>query len=75
MPGKDQSLTLKQIHDEIIKNRKEIKYLIEASKTRILLKIEDLKIAVHKLEKKNSELKTTVEKLKREIMRNNLMIF
>lgn len=75
MSGNDKSLTLKQIHEDILRNRKEIKYQIEASETRLLLKIEDLKSAVHKLEKENSELKTEVEKLKRENKKNNLMIF
>lgn len=75
MPGNEQSLTLKQIYEEIIKNRKEIKYMIEASETKLLLKIEDLKNTVNKLEKENSELKSEVENLKRENKKNSLMIF
>ncbi|KAG5874150.1 hypothetical protein JTB14_029460 [Gonioctena quinquepunctata] len=67
--------SIKSIHEEILKNRVEIKNCIEASETRLLLKFEQLKNTVSKLEKENYTLREEVENLKRIQNKKNIIIF
>lgn len=67
--------SIKTIHEEILKNRSEIKSCIEASEARLLLKIELLKKTVSNLEKENCMLKEEVEILKRKQNKKNIVIF
>lgn len=73
MPEKD--ITVQQIYDEILKNRNDIKNCIEASETRLLLRIEELRSHITNLEKENQLLKKEVELLKVAQNRNNIVVF
>lgn len=64
-------ITLGQLYDEIIRNRN----VVEASETRLLMKIEEFKKKVEKLEKENIQLKEELEKLSRKEKKNNVIIF
>lgn len=66
---------IKQLQEEIVRNRKEIKSAIEASETRLLLKIEELKQKVSSLEIENKILKNKTEILDRNSRKNNIIIF
>lgn len=66
---------IKDLHDELVKNRNEIKNFIEASEARLLLKIEELKNTVSQLQKDNNLLNEEVETLKRENIKKNIVIF
>lgn len=68
-------ITTKQIYEEIVKSRNELRGSIEASEVRVLLKIESLNSRIRTLEKENRQLKNKVEILDRESRRNNLVIF
>lgn len=67
--------TIGRIHEEILKNRTEIKNYIEASETRLLMKIEKLKNTVFNLEKENKNLKEEIEYIKRSQKKKNILIF
>lgn len=71
----DLDAALKNIKEEILNTRKDIKNCIEASETRLLMKIEQLKNTISNLEKENSELKEEVEYLKRGQIKKNIVIF
>lgn len=75
MPGNEQHIEIKQIYEEILKSRNEIKRTIEASEVRLLLKIEQLTNSLRDLERENSELRSEVEILKREGKKNNILVF
>lgn len=68
-------ISLKQICEEIVRNRRELRNTIEASEARILLQLESLNNRIKTLEKENSELKNKVELLDRDSRKNNLIIF
>lgn len=69
------NITINELYDEIINNRKTIKLCIEASETKILLKLEDLKHRVDNLEKENLDLQNRIEELEKANRKNNLVIF
>lgn len=71
----DLDAAVKNIREEISNTRIDIKSCIEASEARLLLKIEQLKSTVSKLEKENNELKGEVEFLKRAQNKKNILIF
>lgn len=66
---------IKQLLDEIIRNRNEIKSSIEASESKLLLKIEGIINRLNKLEKENFMLKEEIETLKGDNKKNNIVIF
>lgn len=68
-------ISLKLLYDEIIKNRNEIKNKIEASETRLLMKIEETANRLKLVESENCMLKEEIEILKRNNKKNNLVIF
>lgn len=61
--------------DEIINSKTELKHFIEASETKLSLKVEDLKQKVNSLEKDNQQLKDKIERLERESKKKNLVVF
>lgn len=73
MPLED--VSLENIYDEILKNRTEIKSIIEASETRLLLKLEEAHHKIINLESENTFLKNKIESLDRENRKNNIAIF
>lgn len=73
--GNAETITTKQLYDEIVKNRKELKNSIKASEANVLLKIESLNNKIKILEKENIDLKNKVEILERDSRKNNLIIF
>lgn len=75
MNNDEVEITTKQIYEEIVKSRNELRGSIEASEVRVLLKIESLNSRIRTLEKENRQLKNKVEILDRESRRNNLVIF
>lgn len=60
---------------EIKKNRTEIKNAIEASETRLLLTIEDLRNKNVELERENNNLKKEIELIRRNEKKNSIIIF
>lgn len=65
----------RNLQDEVIKNRREIKSAIEASEARLLMKVEEQKQKANQLEKENIFLKNKVEILERNLKKNNIIIF
>lgn len=63
------------LYDEIVNSKTELKSFIEASETRVLLKIEALNEKIRTLEKENTELKTRVEVLERRSKENAILVF
>ncbi|KAG5894736.1 hypothetical protein JTB14_006155 [Gonioctena quinquepunctata] len=70
----DLDKVVRSIREEISNTRTDMKNCIEASEARLLLKIEQLKSTVSKLEEENSELKARVELLKRVHDKRNILI-
>lgn len=68
-------LNTKQIIDEIQRTRSDLKNAIDASEARIQLKIEESYERIRKLEAENSFLKEKVERLERQQISNNIIIF
>lgn len=66
---------IKQIIDEIQQNRSELKNAIDASEARIQLRIEESNTKIRQLEAENTTLKNTIEKLNRQLISNNIIIF
>lgn len=66
---------VKVLKEEIIKNRREIKSAIEASESKLLLKIEELNHRVTNLEIENSNLTNKIEALEVVTKKNNIIIF
>lgn len=66
---------LKDVYDELVKTRNEIKNLIEASEARLLLKIDELRNNVSQLQKENNFLSEEIENIKRENIKKNIVIF
>lgn len=60
---------------EIRKTRTELKNIIEASETRVLLKLEFLNEKVKLLERENENLKHKFELIERNIKKNNLLVY
>lgn len=69
------SVTNETILEEIKKNRKELKALIEALEVRVSLKFEDLSRRISYIEQENVILKDSIEKLERKTRENNIVIF
>lgn len=67
--------TTKKILEEIKVSKNELKSALEASETRLLLKIEDQKENIKELENENLLLKQKIEYLEQKSKRNNLVIF
>lgn len=61
--------------EEIKKNRTELKLFIEASETRVLMKLEEFNEKVKKLETEKQYLLSKVETLEREIKKNSVLIY
>lgn len=68
-------VTNRQLLEEIVKTRSDLKNLIEASETRLQMKFEILNNRIKTLEKENIKLNDKIEKLERESKKNNLVIF
>lgn len=68
-------LTLQQIAKELGDIKQELRRVIEASETRILLKIEESKSRIITLEKENSCLRDRLEFLDRKTRKNNIIVF
>lgn len=68
-------ISTRQILDEIINSKKELKNSISASETRLILEIQELKGRLNCLERENLELKEQLELSKRQQNKNNLIIF
>ncbi|KAG5876062.1 hypothetical protein JTB14_004421 [Gonioctena quinquepunctata] len=63
------------LKEEIIKNRKEIKSAIEASESKLLLKIAELNHRVNNLEAENTILNNKIEALEITTKKNYIIIF
>lgn len=72
--GNDE-VTLKEVLNEILNVKTELKNFFEAGEVRLVLKLEELKNKINKLESENRELRTKVENLERNQRKNNLIIF
>lgn len=68
----EKSITLKQLYDEIVKNRSEIKSLIQSSKAKLQLKIRELEDVIIKLKVENVELHNEIEEIKKNEKKNNI---
>lgn len=68
-------ITNQLIYEEILKNRTELKNTIDASETRLLLKIEELKSRLNTLEEENLNLKNKIENLETRDKKNNIIVF
>lgn len=75
MPVIEQIVTIKQIHEEVLKTREESKPFIEASETRLLLEVKNLIKNVEGLVRENLQVKTEVENVKRGRKKNGILIF
>lgn len=71
----DWNKAVRILKEEIIKNRKEIKSAIEASESKLLLKIEELNHRVNNLEAENAVLNDKIEALEITTRKNNIIIF
>lgn len=71
----ESEITLKSLHDEIIKSRDELKRGLQAVETNILLEVEALRKRVSTLEKENVELKESVRDLESRARKNNFVIY
>lgn len=69
------NINIQNVYDEVVRNRSEIRSFIEASESRLLLKIEEANQKILNLENENHHLKKQIEYLDRENRRNNLAIF
>lgn len=63
------------LRGEIVKSRRDIKSAIEASETKLLLKIEELNHKVKELEQENTILVDRIETLEVRSKKNNIIIF
>lgn len=75
MSNTESEITTRQLYEEIVRNRSELKNSIEASEARLLMKIESLNNKIRTLEKEKLELSNKVELLERESKKKNLVIF
>ncbi|KAG5873479.1 hypothetical protein JTB14_032531 [Gonioctena quinquepunctata] len=66
---------IRSLREEVSRNRKEIKSAIEATETRLLMKVEELKEKVNHLEEENETSKSKVETSERYSKKNNIIIF
>lgn len=64
-----------KILEEIIKVKNEIRHIIEATETKLLLKIEDLKNTVKTLKDENTAIKGEIEQIQQNQRKNNVIIF
>lgn len=73
--GENENITLGELLKEIQRNRSEIKNAIEALDSRLLLETEYLKSKNQELERENQILKEEIEQLRRESVKNSIVIF
>lgn len=66
---------INKLSEKLDKNNVDLKNTIAASKTRIILCIEELKSKILELERENSELKNKLEKVERNSKKKNIVIF
>lgn len=71
----NEQISTKQLLEEIIKSRDEIKSYLEASEARQQLQFEELREKIRRLEIENNELKLEVEERKKFESKNNIIIF
>lgn len=70
-----EAITNAKIYEEIIRSKSELKNIIEASETRLLLKVEELKSRLNILEKENLFLKNKLENLENTNKKNNIIVY
>lgn len=75
LDGKSPDITLKQLYEEIINSKEEVKSSISATETRLTQELKLLKNRIDQLEKENSDLKEKLEYVDRENRKNNIIIF
>lgn len=75
MPETEKNITLKQLYDEIVKNRTEIKSIIQATEVKLQLKIEGLEDTVTKLKEENQELRSEIEEIRRNEKKDSIITF
>lgn len=68
-------ITLKEVLNEILNVKNELKNFIEEGEARLLSKLDELTNKINKVEKENTELKNKIEILERKQKRNNIVIF
>lgn len=73
--NQNEIITTKQILEEILKNRKELKNSIDALESRLLLKIEELNHKIINLENENESLRKEVEVINRNLKKNGIVIY
>lgn len=66
---------LKVLLEEIKKTRNELKNYIEASETKILMKIETLNEKIKNIEKESEFIKNKIEYLERGLKRNSILVY
>lgn len=71
----EKNITLKQLYDEIVKNRNEIKSLIQAIETKLQSKVGELEDVVTKLNTENQDLRSEIEEMKRNGKKNNIVTY
>ncbi|KAL3282921.1 hypothetical protein HHI36_006079, partial [Cryptolaemus montrouzieri] len=67
--------TAKELIDEIMKMRTELKEQIASSEANILSKLEPLQQKVERVERENAELRSKIEKIERDSRKKNIVIF
>lgn len=67
----NEEITSNRLYDEIIKNRN----VVQAIETRLLLKLEEYKAQIKKLEEENNEIREKLELVSRQEKKKNLIIF
>lgn len=75
MPNTSNEINFNKLVEEIRLTRTELKNIIEACETRVLLKLETLNEKVKKLERENELLKHNFEIIERDAKQNNLLIY
>ncbi|KAK9884797.1 hypothetical protein WA026_009026 [Henosepilachna vigintioctopunctata] len=75
MTEKLDACTSRDLLNEIVNVRKDLKEFIATSETRILSKLDTLQQKIREVEEENTSLKARIEKLERQSRRKNLIIF
>lgn len=71
----EEEISTKQILEEIINNRKELKNAVEASEARLLLEFEELNYKIRSLERENKQLKSEIEEISKSNKKNGIVIY
>lgn len=71
----ESEITLKSLHDEILKSRDELKRGMQAVEANIILEVETLRKKVSILEEENADLRGAVQILEGRVRKNNLVIY